>query len=120
MRAGNLDCRIVIEYPVAAVDATYGTETITWAPLVAAGSPLAAVPLWAQWQDTLPSRSESVQNGLAMSRNQARIRMRYRADLTSAMRVTDYRTGVVYQIVGGPATIGRNQWSEIVVERYSS
>lgn len=120
MRAGNLDCRIVIEYPVAAVDSTYGTETITWAPLVAAGSPLAAVPLWAQWQDTLPSRSESVQNGLAMSRNQARIRMRYRADLTSAMRVTDYRTGVVYQIVGGPATIGRNQWSEIVVEKYSS
>ncbi len=120
MRAGQLDVRIVIEYPAATVDSTYGTEVITWHPLVAAGSPVAAVPLWAQWIDTLPSRSESVQNGLAVARNQSRLRMRYRSNLTSAMRVTDYETGVVYQIVGGPATIGRNQWSEIVVERYSS
>lgn len=120
MRAGNLDCRIVIEYPVATVDPTYGTEVITWHPLVASGSPLSAVPLWAQWQDVLPSRSESVQNGLAMARNQSRLRLRYRSDMTSAMRVTDYATGVVYQIVGGPAVIGRNQWVEMVVERYSS
>lgn len=120
MRAGDLDRRVTVEYPVTTQDATYGTELITWSPLVATGSPPVAVPLWAQWQDVLPSRSESVTQGLAVARNQSRVRMRYRSDFTSAMRITRYDTGIVYQIVGGPATIGRNEWSEFMVERYSS
>ena len=116
-----MDCQIIIEYPETGEDTVFGTPVITWQPLVALpGSPRVAAPLWAQIQDALPSNSESVKQGLVVARNQSRVRLRYRSDITSAMRITDVATSIVYQIVGGPATIGRNQWTELVVERYSS
>lgn len=122
MRAGQLDRQITIERKQATVDPTYGTELITWVPLVAqAGSPTVAQRFWAQVQDVLPSRSEVVTQGLAVARNQSRLRMRYRGDVTSDMRVTVHgATDVVMQIVGGPSVLGRNEWLEMVLERYSS
>lgn len=123
MRAGEHDVQITVERPVSTPDATYGTPTITWVPLVALpGSPVVAERFWAQIQDALPSKSESVTQGLAVARNQSRLRMRYRNDITSDMRVTVHRdTSVVYQIVGGPALIGgRKERIEMVLERLSS
>ncbi|MCR4331285.1 MAG: head-tail adaptor protein [Sulfuricaulis sp.] len=122
MRAGLLDKQITIEQKQVTVDPTYGTELVSWIPLVAeAGSPTVAVRFWAEVKDALPSRSESVTQGLAVARNQSRLRMRYRSDVTSDMRVTVHGSAdVVYQIVGGPAVIGRNEWLEMVIERYSS
>lgn len=121
MRAGQLDRRITIERKVVTQDASYGTEVVTWVPLVATGSPAVAVPLWAQVQDVLPSRSEAVLHGLVLARNQTRIRIRYRNDVDSLMRITvHYATDIVYQIVGGPAIIGRNEWLEMMCEKYSS
>ena len=123
MRAGGLDRQITIEQKSVTVDATYGTEIITWIPLVAeAGSPTVAVRFWANVQDALPSRSEAVTQGLAVARNQTRLRMRYRSDVTSDMRVTIHGdTDTVYQIVGGPAEIGsRKEQIELMLERYSS
>ncbi len=123
-RAGSLDRMVTVEYPVKTQDAVYGTELITWLPLVrdGVGSPIIGVRFWAEVQDALPSRSEAVTQGLAVARNQTRMRLRWRDDITSAMRVTLHGdTDTIYQIVGGPADFGgRKELIEIVCERYSS
>ena len=109
---GMLDRRIIIEKKVVTQDPDYGTEVVTWATLAT---------VWANVQDVLPSRSEAVQRGLEIARNQTRIRFRYRSDVTSAMRITLLDgTGRVLQIVGGPAELGRHEYTEVVCEAYSS
>lgn len=123
MRHPMLDRQITIEKKETTLDATYGTEVISWVPLVAeAGSPVVAVRFWAEIQDVLPSRSEGVQQGLIVGRNQTRLRMRWRNDVDSSMRVTVHgETDVLYQIVAGPAEIGgRKAFMEMVLERYTS
>ena len=123
MRAGRMDRQISIERKQVTLDPVYGTELIEWVPLVAEpGSPTVAVRFWAEVQDALPSKAESVTSGLAVARNQTRIRMRWRSDIDSSMRVTVHGdTDVVMQIVGGPADIdGRKSQIEIVCEKYSS
>lgn len=121
MRARELDRQILIEYKSATLDPIFGTEVpVAWLPL----STVNGVPerFWAQVQDALPSRSEAVTQGLAVARNQTRIRMRWRDDIDSSMRITVFGdTPTVYQIVGGPAEIeGRKERIEMVCERYSS
>src|SRR6266508_6985042 len=105
-RAGLLDRQILIEKKSVAQEATYGSETVTWVPLSTVnGQP---ERYWAEVQDALPSRAESVTQGLAMARNQVRIRFRYRNDVDSSMRVTVFgdSTNQIMQIVGGPAAVG--------------
>lgn len=107
----KLDKRIYIEYPVLTQDA-YGAAVTTWKILGVT---------WANVEDVIPSRSESVKQGLSMAKNQTRFRFRYRSDVTSAMRfVIRGDTDVVYSIVGGPAELGRRQYTECVGEVYSS
>ena len=121
--AGTLNRLITIERKQVVQDASYGTEVITWVPLaVLPGSPAVAEKFWAEVQDVLPSRSESVQQGLALARNQTRIRIRWRNDIDSSMRITVHGDAdVVYQIVGGPAEIrGRRRLLEMMCEKYSS
>ena len=122
LRSGEMRVEVTVEYPVATVDPVYGTELITWTALsYVPGSPLVAEKFPATIQDALPSRAESVVQGLAIARNQSTLRLRYRNDITSAMRVTVHRdTDQVYQIVGGPALIeGRKDRIEMVLEKYS-
>lgn len=120
MRAGNLDRQILVEKKQVTQDPTFGTELVTWVPL----STVSGQPewYWAEVQDALPSRSEAVTQGLAVARNQTRIRMRWRDDITSAMRITlRGDTNIMFQIVGGPAEIdGRKERIEVMCERYSS
>lgn len=112
MRAGQLDRRITIERP-GMIEGEYGPQPGGWVSVAA------RVP--AQVQDALPSRSETVQDGLAVATRPARLRMRYLHGVTSAMRVTLHGdTDVIYQIVGGPAEIGRRQWLEMTIEQYST
>jgi len=116
VRAGQLDRQILVERKSVTQDPNYGTELVTWVPL-------ASERFWAQVQDAIPSRAESVTQGLSVARNQVRVRMRYRADIDSSMRITVYGDGTseVLQIVGGPAAInGRKQFIEMVCERISS
>jgi head-tail adaptor len=120
MRAREHDRQILIEYPSKTPDDIYGTANVVWKPLSTVnGQP---EKFWAQVQDALPSRSEAVTQGLMAARNQTRIRMRWRNDVDSSMRITVYGdTTIVYQIVGGPAEIeGRKERIEFVCERYSS
>lgn len=116
--------RFTIQQPTVTRDATYGSAVKTWAPLevVAGTSPEEAVKYWGEVRDALPSRSEAVRTGLDQARNQTVLRMRWRDDVTSAMRVILHgETEVLYQIVGGPAEVeGRKKMLEMVLERYST
>jgi head-tail adaptor len=116
-----LDREITVERQSVTQDATYGTEVVTWIALsYLPGSPLVAERFPAEIQDVMPSRSESVQQGLAQARNQTRIRMRYRNDIDSSMRIVVHGDAdVVFQIVAGPAEIfGRRAFIELMCERY--
>jgi head-tail adaptor len=127
--AGELDRAVRIERKAVAGDAEYvapdskfGTETVVWVPLVLLpGSPSAPATLWAQIQDALPSRAESVLQGLAVARDQSRVRMRWIEGVDSTMRIVelDGRQRTL-QIIGGPAELGRREFMELMCEQYSS
>lgn len=105
----NLDRRISIERRSVTQESTYNTDVVTWV-LVAT--------VYAEVRDVPPSRSEAVRQGIAQARNQVRIRIRYRSDLDSSMRI---RFGDrTLQIVGGPAELGRREWTELVAEEIST
>lgn len=115
MRGSQLDRRITIEAKTIVKDPDYGSEIETWLPITSG----ARIP--ANVLDTLPSKSESVQQGIRVATQPARIRIRYRPDVTSAMRIIVHGdSDRLCQIVGGPAEIGRREWLEMVVENYSS
>lgn len=109
MDAGLLDRRITFEARQEAQSGPYNRVSVTWVP---------QVTVWAQVQDMLPSKAESVDNGLSMQNRPCRIRLRYRDDLTSAMRI-DYG-GRKLRIVAGPVELGRRDGLEIMAEEYST
>lgn len=130
-QAGRFDREATIERlavsgdpEYVAPDETYGTTVAAWVPLdgYQTGSPRIGVRCRGQRQDMLPSRSETVQQGLPLARNQVRWRMRWRDDIDSSMRITIHGdSDVIYQIVAGPAEFGgRKEQIELVLERYSS
>lgn len=119
MHAGELDRRITIQRPVVTEDPVYGSQETTWETLYS------RIP--ARVFDQLPSSSESVQGGLRMADRPAQVRTRYLKRITSDMRVIvhakDSAAGeqdVVYQIGGGPAEIGRREWTEFAIKAYTS
>lgn len=118
----HLDRDISIEQKVGTQDATYGTGADVWAPLVAmAGSPTSAERFPARIEDALPGRSESMSDGLVIGVTRAWLWMRWRADVTSAMRVTVHgESNEVYQIVSGPAMIGRKEYLKMLIEKVTS
>ena len=107
----NMDTRVRIESKSVSQDPTYGTEVITWVHLAT---------VWAEKMDVLPSRqqAEQVREQLQVATQRSRIRMHYRSDVDSTMRCVI--GGITWQIVSGPAEIGRKQYMECVVERYST
>ena len=121
--AGDLDRLVSIERKVVSRDAVYNSEVVKWEPFIAipGSSPPEPEDLWAQIQDALPSRSENVQQGLAVARNQTRVRLRWIDGVDSSMRVIE-RDGRqrTLQIVAGPAELGRREFMELVCEEYSS
>lgn len=121
--AGRLDRQVTVEYPAKAADPMYGTEIVTWKPLVTRGNPPVPVMFWAQVVDVQPSNAEILTQGLVIGRNRSRIRLRWRDDITSAMRVILHRDGsdTVMQIIDGPTNVGgRQELIEMVCEEYSS
>lgn len=115
MRGGQLDRRITIlalteyEHPI------YGPQDGVYLPIERGER----IP--AQRQDELPSNSESVTNGLRQAYRPARLRIRYRPDITSDMRIVMHdENDKVYEISGGPAEIGRREWIEVTIREYST
>lgn len=123
VRTGELDTPVIVQRKATpadpeyvAPDAKFGTESTVWVAL-ARRPDGSAIPMWANVQDALPSRSESVLQGAEVARNQTRIRMRWRNDLDSSMRIVALPTRDIYQIIGGPAMLGRRQFLEVQCER---
>ena len=106
MTEGELDRRVRIERPIAD-DSLDGAGSGTW-QLVQ--------EVWASVKDMLPSRGEKLAQGINVSHRPARVRMRYRDDVTPDMRFVEGSR--VMQIVSGPAEIGRREWVEFVCEEY--
>lgn len=111
IQIGPLDTRVRIEYKSVTQDSVYGTEVISWLP---------KATVWAEVLDVLPTRqqAEQMRNDVQVSVRRTRVRMRYRPDIDASMRCVI--GGIVYQIVGGPAEIGRHEWLELLIERTST
>jgi len=107
----DLNKRCRIERKSVTQDANYGTEAITWSLLAV---------VWCNVQDVLPSKSvpESVKNNLVIGRKQSRLRCRYLKDIDSSMRII--LDGETYQIVSDYAEIGKHQYIELLIEKYTS
>jgi SPP1 family predicted phage head-tail adaptor len=112
MKIGPLNTRCQIERKVVSGQDAYGNDVFTWELFNTR---------WCHMQDEMPSRSESVRQGLTVSANRTRMRTRYPIDIESSMRVIAYRPDrVVYQIIGGPAILGDKEGVEVMLERVSS
>lgn len=105
--------RIRIERPGAAVDPDYGTKLpSSWIPVG---------EVWAEIVDVMPSKSEAVNNGLRLAANSARVRIRYRPDVTGVMRIVELSGAKrVLQIIAGPAVITGRTELEFMVQGFSS
>jgi SPP1 family predicted phage head-tail adaptor len=78
-----------------------------------------AVGVAAEVQDVLPSRAESIGNdAINIARRPSRIRIRYRTDITSDMRIL--YEGKTLRIVAGPAEIGNREGLELMAEEVTS
>jgi len=108
------DRRITIERSTS-VDSEYGPVPGPWE----------AIPngyrVPAEVQDTLPSKSEAVKQGIRVNSQPARVRMPYLGGITSDMRIVVHgETDRILQIIAGPAELGRRDGIEMVVMEYSS
>lgn len=104
----NFDRKVRIERPVAAKTGK-GSSRPTWQLLT---------EVWAERRDELPSRSEAARDGLKQSANRTRYRIRFRSDVDATMRIVEGE--VTYQIIGGPAEIGRKEYLELYCEKYTA
>lgn len=108
LTAGRLNRRVRIERPIADTSID-GAGSGTWEPVAT---------VWAEVQDVRPSRTERMTEGLNLSARAARVIMRWRGDVTAAMRIV--HGDRIMQIVGGPAELGRRDGLELLVEDYST
>ena len=81
----------------------------TWVPVAT---------LSAEVLDVLPSRGERLADGLQIATRPARVRIRYRPDITGDMRIV-YGSRIM-QIVAGPAELGRREGLEMMAADYST
>ena len=103
-------CRI--EQPVITQDAVYGNQAVTWSTLTTT---------WCDILDELPSKDERLAQGLVIASVRCRIRLRYRTDITSAMRfVINRPTATTWNIIGGGAMVGDKDAVEFLIEKVST
>lgn len=107
--ARDLDRQITFQRKVPA-EGFAGAGTDRWEPV--------AENVWAQVRDVLPSRAEKMTEGLSIANRPARIRMRYRDDITADMRI--HYGARILQIVAGPVELGRRDGLEMMAEDYST
>ncbi|WP_380925471.1 head-tail adaptor protein [Sphingomonas leidyi] len=104
--ASRLDRRVMVQRPVAD-DELDGAGSGQW---VDVGE------CWADVQDVLPSRGEIVTGMTATMVRPARVRVRWRTDITPNMRFVG--EGREMHIISGPAEIGRREALEFMVAEY--
>lgn len=111
-KASRYNRRIQIERPIA--DESFdGAGAGKWEAV--------GLPVWASVVDALPSRGEQLADGINVATRPAKVRMRFRTDVTAAMRfVMDKPFPRVMQIIAGPAEVGFRDEVEFMVEDYST
>lgn len=105
---GRFKDRVVILTPIDLQDDKYGSYS-------AAFDPMATV--WAEVRDMLPSRAERIAEGLEIARRPCRVRIRWRPDVTTAMRL---RLGARELRIVALAEIGRREVLELVAEELTT
>lgn len=112
MDAGKLDHRLRIERPSTSQESAYGTRTVAWTTVAT---------VRANVQESLPSQAETQAQGIRIANRPARVRIRYRPDLDSSMRVVDItRSDRVMKILTPPVEVGRRHWLEFMVSDFST
>lgn len=109
MKAGSLDRVITLQQRTSVPDALYGTPVETWNDVA---------EVYANVQDVLPSRGEGIADGINIARRPCRIRIRWRDDVTSAMRVRI--NDRVLRIITMPAELGRRAGLEFMAEELTT
>lgn len=109
LKAGNLDQRITFEERTTDQEDIYGTNEGGWVDYAT---------VWAQVQDLLPSRNEGIESNIEISRRPCRIRIRYRNDINSAMRID--LDGRKLRILSAPAELGRREGIELLAEELTT
>ena len=109
LKSGDLDRRITFEERQVVQNSTYGTNEGEWVEVAT---------VWAQVQDLLPSRSEGIESNIQIARRPCRIRIRYRSDITSAMRID--LDGRKLRILSAPAELGRREGIELLAEELTT
>ena len=110
LRAGDLDRQVtILSRGAGADDPLYGPQPDVWAP---------AFTVPAQVRDVLPSRADRVAEEITITNRPARVRMRWRDDVTQANRFEI--DGVQMRIVAGPAMLGRREGMEFMVQALST
>lgn len=119
--ASRMDSRIRIERPVADTSLD-GAGSGNW---------VFVCEVAAEVQDMLPSRGERLADGINVATRPARVRIRYRADITAAMRILVghyvegddgepvWHTDRTAQIITVPAELGRREALEFMVEDFN-
>lgn len=107
------DEQVSVQHDVGGVDPSYGTPIESWSVLLD--------HYWANVQDVLPSRAESVDNGLRIGVQRSRLRMQGAGGVTGKMRAVLHNRGdLVMQIIAGPALLDDRVHYEFILENYSS
>lgn len=106
---GNRDTLVSILGFTETTDPDFGTTSKVWAVVAQE---------WCEVRDFLPSRSEEqIAAAINVARRPTRVRMLYRPDITADMRLRI--DGVDYEIIAGPAVLGRKDGLEFVCELFS-
>lgn len=109
MNNGSRDREVVIQRRTQTQDGTYGTPVVTWVD---------HATVWAEVQDMLPSRAERIADGIDIARRPCRVRMLFRDDVTSDMRL---KIGERYlRIIAGPAELGFRERIELMAEELTT
>ena len=110
LSAGELNRWVTFTHrTVTETDPIYGTPIYGWADFAA---------VWANVQDKLPSRAEQIADGISIANRPCRVRIRYRSDLDSSMRLKiGERT---LRIIAGPAELGLREGVEFMAEELST
>lgn len=118
MTIGNRDTLITFEAKGEPIDdPLYGPQPGTWGVHSHA---------WAEVRDVLPGRSESLADGMSLSRQPARIRIDYLdgVGITSAMRITipgdAMRPARNMRIISGPSLFEKSDEWELMAEQLST
>lgn len=112
MNIGQLTRRLLIEQKSVTRDSGFGSEVITWVPLAT---------VWCSALDVLNPKNggdERIKEGVRTLTRPCRVLIRYRADVTTDMRVTLVDRSRVMQITS-MAEIGRAEALELMCEEYS-